>query len=365
MDIGFRGRAMMTKLRMQWASAWRPWLLLSLAIAACSAPTFLCAHNVGTTGYATVTIDGRTARYAMTLPADVLPPSEDLAQGIIRHVSVEADGVPCAGVVDGTQPVSVKSMNVSAVVLYACAAVIGKLRVRDGMDTLLGPNHHTIADFQWAGGAAQVVFEAGHRDAEIAIGQAKTADREGKGAMRTFVAYLHEGIEHILLGYDHLLFVVALILPGGTIVSLLAVITAFTVAHSITLAVSVLGIFSLPGWIVEPVIALSIAYVAFENLYTRKALSRRWGVSFLFGLVHGFGFAGALAEVGLPTGSVASALIGFNLGVEVGQALVVAIALPLLMGIRKFSWHPRAVQWASVVIMMIAIGLITERTLLG
>lgn len=355
----------MTGPHMQRTSARLPSLLLGLAVAMCLMPTSLRAHNVGTTGYATVTIEGRTARYAVTLPADVLPPSEDLAQGIIRHVSFEADGAPCSGVVDGTQPDAVKRMNVSAVVLYACAGTIGKLHVRDRFDILLGPNHHTIADFQWAGGTTQVVFEAGRRDAEIAIGQAKTEDRNGKGAMSTFGAYLHEGVEHILLGYDHLLFVVALILPGGTIMSLLGVITAFTVAHSITLAMSVLGIFTLPGWIVEPVIALSIAYVAFENLYMRKALSRRWGVSFLFGLVHGFGFAGALAEVGLPPGGVASALIGFNLGVELGQALVVAIALSLLVGLRKFSWHRRAVQLASVLIMMIAIGLVTERTLLG
>lgn len=355
----------MTRLRIQRTSARLPWLLLGLAIAMCVALTSLRAHNAGTTGYATVTIDGRTARYAMTLPADVLPPSEDLAQGIIRHVSIEADGALCAGVVDASQPVSAQSMNLSAIVLYACPGAIRELRVRDGMDALLGPNHHTIADFQWAGGTAQVVFETGKRSTEIVVGTGKAADRGGEGASGTFRSYLHQGIEHILLGYDHLLFVIALILPGGSIVSLLTIVTAFTVAHSITLALSVLGIFTLPGWIVEPVIALSIAYVAFENLYMRKALSRRWGISFIFGLVHGFGFAGALAEVGLPTLGLAPALIGFNLGVEAGQALVVAIALPLLMGVRRFPWQPRAVQLASVAILVIALGLVAERTLLS
>jgi hypothetical protein len=353
---------MMAMLRVQRTSAR---LLLVLAISMCVALASARAHNVGTTGYATVTIDGRTARYAMTLPADVLPPSADLAQGIIRHVSVEADGAPCSGVFDGSQSVSVQSMNVSAVVLYACAGPIGTLNVRDGLDALLGPNHHTIADFHCAGGTTQVVFEAGKRSAQIAVGPAKAAGHGREGAMGTFLAYLHEGVEHILLGYDHLLFVVALILPGGSILSLLGIVTAFTVAHSLTLALSVLGIFTLPGWIVEPVIALSIAYVAFENLYMRKALSRRWGISFLFGLVHGFGFAGALAEVGLPANGLASALVGFNLGVEAGQALVVALVLPMLMVLRRYPWQPRAVQLASVVIMVIALGLVTERTLLG
>jgi hypothetical protein len=355
----------MTRGHLESKSGRLAWFVLAFAIAACAMLTGTRAHNLGTTGYANVTIDGRTARYAMTLPTDVLPPSEDLAQSIIRHVSIEADGTLCSGVVDGSQIVAAQSMNRSAVVLYACAGPIRELRVRDGLDILLGPNHHTITDFRWAGGTAQVVFENGNRTTVIVVGMAKAADHSGQGTSSTFLAYLHQGIEHILLGYDHLLFVVALILPGGSIVSLLAIVTAFTVAHSITLALSVLGIFTLPGWIVEPVIALSIAYVAFENLCMRKALSRRWGISFIFGLVHGFGFAGALAEVGLPTEGVVSALIGFNLGVEAGQALVVAIALPLLIGIRRFPWQPRAVQLASIAIMVIALGLVTERTLLG
>jgi hypothetical protein len=346
--------------------AWLASLLLAAALAwaACVGTTASQAHDLGTTGYATVTIDGRSVRYAVTLPANVLPPTEDLAQGVIRHLAVEADGAPCSGVVAPSQPLPAQSANVSAVVLYACPAPVGKLRVQDGMDNLLGPNHHTITDFEWAGGTTQVVFETGKRSAEIAVSLAKAADN-GAGARSTFVAYLHQGVEHILLGYDHLLFVVALILPGGSIISLLGIVTAFTVAHSITLALSVLGIFTLPGWIVEPVIALSIAYVAFENLYVRKALSRRWGISFIFGLVHGFGFAGALAEVGLPAEGLAYALIGFNLGVEAGQAMVIAIVLPLLVILRQFSWQARAVQLASIAIMAIALGLVTQRALLG
>ena len=345
--------------------AWLASLLLAAALAAACASTAPQAHDLGTTGYATVTIDGRTVRYALTLPANILPPAEDLAHGVIRHVVVEADGAPCSGVVAPSQPLSPQSANVSAVVLYACPAPVGKLRVQDGMDNLLGPNHHTITDFQWLGGTTQVVFEAGKRSTEIEVGQAKAADEGGGGTRGTLVAYFYQGIEHILLGYDHLLFVVALMLPGGSIVSLLGIVTAFTVAHSITLALSVLGIFTLPGWVVEPVIALSIAYVAFENLYMRKSLSRRWGISFAFGLVHGFGFAGALAEVGLPAEGLASALIGFNLGVEAGQAMVVAIVLPLLMTLRRFSWQPRAVQLASIVIMAVALGLVTQRALSG
>ena len=105
------------------------------------------------------------------------------------------------------------------------------------------------------------------------------------------------GIEHILTGYDHLLFLLALILRGGNIWSLLKIITAFTLAHSITLALAAFNIMVLPGRLVEAIIALSIAYVAAENLFLRKALSHRWAVSFLFGLVHGFAFSNVLREL--------------------------------------------------------------------
>jgi hypothetical protein len=161
------------------------------------------------------------------------------------------------------------------------------------------------------------------------------------------------------------LFVVALLLRGGRLLSLVAIVTAFTVAHSITLLLSVLGFITLPARIVEPVIALSIAYVAFENLTTKSVVSRRWLVSFVFGLVHGFGFAGALAEVGLPASGLAAALVGFNLGVEAGQALIVGVMLPLITWLQRFPWEPRIMKFSSIAIMLIGIVLLAERALVG
>ena len=147
------------------------------------------------------------------------------------------------------------------------------------------------------------------------------------------------GIEHILLGFDHLFFVLALVLllKGGWLVA--KTVTAFTVAHSITLVGSTLGLLSLPSQPVEAVIALSIIFLAIEVVKSRPddiRLSERfpWIVAFLFGLLHGFGFAGALAEIGLPEGDVPLALLTFNLGVEIGQLVIVAIALALLHGLR-------------------------------
>jgi hydrogenase/urease accessory protein HupE len=152
------------------------------------------------------------------------------------------------------------------------------------------------------------------------------------------------GFEHILMGFDHLFFVLALVLllKGGWLVA--KTVTAFTVAHSITLAGSTLGLLSLPPQPVEAVIALSIIFLAVEVVKARPddvRLSERfpWIVAFLFGLLHGFGFAGALAEIGLPEGDVPLALLTFNLGVEIGQLVIVAVALAVLHGLRKMRGH--------------------------
>jgi hypothetical protein len=108
------------------------------------------------------------------------------------------------------------------------------------------------------------------------------------------------------------------------------IVTAFTVAHSITLSLATLNVVVIPSTIVEPAIAASIVYVAMENFFTRD-IDRRWRITFAFGLVHGFGFAGALREMGLPTNAVAPALAAFNIGVEIGQVAIVSIVVPALM----------------------------------
>jgi hydrogenase/urease accessory protein HupE len=151
--------------------------------------------------------------------------------------------------------------------------------------------------------------------------------------------YLRLGIEHILLGYDHLLFVLALVILVRTWRRVALTVTAFTVAHSITLAAATLGFVDVPGPPVEAAIALSIVLVAVEIVHARRglpSLTARWPwlVAFCFGLLHGFGFAGALAEVGLPHHAIPVALLFFNLGVEVGQLSFVAAVLTLTWVLR-------------------------------
>ncbi len=154
--------------------------------------------------------------------------------------------------------------------------------------------------------------------------------------------YLVIGVEHILAGFDHLLFVIALVLllqSGWTVIK---AATAFTVAHSLTLAGTTLGLFGLEQAPIEALIALSIVFLTVEIAKqdgVTKRLTERipWVVAFLFGLLHGFGFAGALREIGLPDGEVPMALLTFNLGVELGQLLVIALTLALLASLRRFA----------------------------
>ena len=153
------------------------------------------------------------------------------------------------------------------------------------------------------------------------------------------------GVEHILLGIDHLLFVLALLLIVAGWKKLVGTITAFTLAHSITLALATLAFVHVPGPPVEAIIALSIVFVAAEIIRGRQGhpgLTARapWLVAFTFGLLHGFGFAGALSEVGLPQKSIPMALLTFNVGVEAGQLLFVVGALVPYAIIRRIRWNP-------------------------
>jgi hydrogenase/urease accessory protein HupE len=164
--------------------------------------------------------------------------------------------------------------------------------------------------------------------------------------------YFVLGIEHILLGIDHLLFVLALLLLAAGPWQLVKTVTAFTVAHSITLALATLGIVHVPSAPVEAVIALSIVFVAAEILRARDgrtdlAARMPWIVAFIFGLLHGFGFAGALSEVGLPAGHIPVALLFFNFGVETGQLLFIAGVLALIAMVTRIrvDW-PRWTEMA-------------------
>jgi hydrogenase/urease accessory protein HupE len=174
--------------------------------------------------------------------------------------------------------------------------------------------------------------------------------------------YFVIGVEHIVGGFDHLLFVIALVLLLQRGWSVVAAATAFTLAHSITLAGTTLGLFGLPQAPVEATIALSIVFLAVEIIKVRPGkprLSERlpWVVAFLFGLLHGFGFAGALREIGLPETDVPMALLTFNLGVEAGQMLIIAATVAVLAALGRFAPQARR---PAVLISTYLIGAIAS-----
>lgn len=183
--------------------------------------------------------------------------------------------------------------------------------------------------------------------------------------------FLVSGVEHIFLGYDHIAFLLAVVLWGRRFLPLLKVVTAFTVAHSITLSLAATGALEIPGEIIEPLIALSIVFVAAENFFVRN-IDKRWRITFFLGLIHGFGFAGALAEFGLPKDSLLTALATFNLGVELGQVAILCLALPLLLAIERFVLgmrnampSPRLVYGLSVPILALGCWWSLERIVLA
>jgi len=184
----------------------------------------------------------------------------------------------------------------------------------------------------------------------------------------SFRDFLLLGIEHILTGYDHLLFLGGLLIACRRPKSMLIIVTCFTLAHSITLALAALNIVNIPSRIVEPLIAASIVFVGVENLLRREEPKGRWLLTFCFGLVHGFGFAGALREAGLGSsgGALAVPLFAFNLGVELGQLAVIALLLPVYLVVRNLPEFTRFTRPAlSSVVVLAGSWWLVQRTLLA
>lgn len=238
-------------------------------------------------------------------------------------------------------------------------------------------------------------FKAGIIDNHLQVSDIFTS----KGTIRTlsltdssiwkgFVAMTRLGMWHIWIGLDHILFLVALILPSvvrrkqeglkveviqngnstwlpvarfkPAFLYILGIVTSFTIAHSITLAIAALGIINLPSRYVESIIAFSIALAAFHNIRPIFK-TKEWVIAFAFGLFHGFGFASVLGEKGLAGEFISLSLLGFNVGVEIGQVLIVAGIFPVLFIIRKLRAYPRLLTYGSVLLILISLQWVVER----
>ena len=203
------------------------------------------------------------------------------------------------------------------------------------------------------------VYEGGTLSAQAILGEGQTryeyfvGTREGAWAV--LQKFVPAGIRHILIGPDHLLFLIGLLLLGGSVRRLLLVVTGFTLAHSMTLSLAVLDVMTPPGRLVEPIIALSIVYVGVDNLMARGGRDVRVWIATVFGLIHGFGFARVLRDMGLPSGALGWSLFSFNVGVEVGQLAVVVMAAAALAALQtKSEAASRRVAVAGSIVVIAA-----------
>jgi hydrogenase/urease accessory protein HupE len=224
------------------------------------------------------------------------------------------------------------------------------------------PQHQTFLNVYEAGLLVrQEIFNQDHTTFEYFTGSRQ-------GALAAVKSFLSSGVYHIFAGPDHILFLMGLLLLGGSLRRLLIIVTAFTVAHSITLTLAALNVVNPSARGVEAAIALSIVYVGIDNLMVGATGRdvRAW-IAFFFGLVHGFGFANVLREFGLPRGALGWSLFSFNLGVEIGQVCIVVIAASLLASIRRRhpAWDQRIVVWGSIGVILAGSYWFIQRVFLG
>jgi hydrogenase/urease accessory protein HupE len=245
------------------------------------------------------------------------------------------------------------------------AVVFSSLEIQSKLIASLPLGHRQYLQVQDSAG--ETVFErllSGNADrATVQMPETNWRTRAVE-SVRSFANFLSLGVRHILTGYDHLLFLFGLLVVARGFVAALNIITSFTIAHSITLAVATLHLVQIPSRIVEPLIAASIVFVGVENLLRGDIPNARRIVAFGFGLIHGFGFASALREAGIGSGAggIVLPLFSFNLGVELGQIMVAAVALPIIWKLRENAMF--VARWApacSAVVVLLGSFWFVER----
>jgi len=321
-------------------------LVLSLVLLV---PSAAQAHFT-TQGYHDIVQDGHRVDYVLGLEEEALYTLADgrdkaaLSAYLMPRVRVSSDGEPCPGTLKGFTPEQRRGTAYLRLVLeFDCESASGPFSVRNAI-----PNE-SLARFELGGQTGTFMF-----DPDNLVLRADDPP--------SLLHFVEEGVEHILLGWDHVVFLVILLLGAKTFRDVVKLGTAFTVAHSVTLALAVLGVVNVPSEIVEPLIAASIVYVAAMQVLGVEN-DRKLIVVFLFGLLHGLGFAGAVT---FPGGTpIVSALIGFNLGIELGQALIIAVVFPLLLWSRRFDWSKFAHASAGSAAAAIGLFWLSQRLLGG
>jgi hypothetical protein len=349
-------------------------IVAALALGLLLAPTPAEAHVRSTTGFSEITQQGGQVRYSLSLEFDLLAATLGLGQDALDaaddaeratvlaaseqrigayvgdNLRLFLDGVRCESAVEGTGVQSREGIPYAVVTTsYSCPGpASGGYTVSYGVFSdaeSVVDDHTNIVDYDLDAKTGQFVFDSGHR--QLSIGQS--------GVLSSSTRFLTMGIDHIAEGTDHLLFVVALLLGARGLRNVMAIAAAFTVAHTVTLALAAFGWVTMPAQIVEPLIALSIAYVAADNLLGGE-MRHRIPLTFGFGLLHGLGFASALTFDSDFSWQMLTSLLTFNLGIEVGQALVILALFPALTWMRRrFAWSPAAHAVATSVIAVLGL----------
>ena len=272
------------------------------------------------------------------------------------RVVVETDVGPCTGSAFSLDYSGLPD-NVSSVVDFTCPAGFTEVSIGYGFFFEVDSAHRCLGRIALLGKQEEFVFDRSFNQLTWVL------DRSASGVSlgQRFVRLVWLGITHILSGIDHVLFLIALVLGVKRFWDVVKIVTAFTLAHSLTLALAWMGLITPPMRLVEVMIALSIVYVAIENVLGRTA-KYRWLVAGAFGLVHGLGFYGALRELDSGAGML-TILLAFNLGVEAGQLLILlAIALPLSWWWRQ-QWHRQSARLGSLAIAFLAGWWVVERAI--
>jgi HupE / UreJ protein len=287
--------------------------------------------------------------------------SDGFARVVTTGIQVSADGEPCPGNLEEAGPYEGDGFLFLS--SFHCAHRPKTLRVGLPLLRMLPSEHRHLVRLFAGAAVVQAMLGGSHERVELVlpppeVGPSTPAAAPFGASVRDAVIL---GVRHILMGWDHVLFLLGIAFGVRRFRAVVLPISAFTLAHSITLAIASLGVFSLSPRIVEPAIAASIAYVAFENVI-RPAPSHRSLVTFFFGLLHGFGFAGALTELALDRERLVPTLLGFNLGVEAGQLSVLVVALPLILWIRSKAGG-RIARATCIAIGIVGAGLCIARVI--
>lgn len=245
-----------------------------------------------------------------------------------------------------------------------CGPPLETLQAQYGLFFDIDPQHKGLLRLEYEGASSTAIFSPEKARQQFALGK--------QSRVAQVVDYLREGVWHIWIGFDHILFLLALLLPAvafrrmgewqavdafkPAFWSVLKIVTAFTIAHSITLSLATLGVVSLPSRWVESAIAASVVVAALNNVFPLFS-DRRWTMAFAFGLIHGFGFASVLADLGLPQDALILALVGFNIGVEVGQLAIVTVFLPMAFATRRTVFYRRLVLLGGSLAIAVLAGV--------